>query len=394
MSDLHLGYRQYGKFDRAIDFFNASMKAVELLIEQEPDFVLVPGDVFHRDKPFPVDQRHAIRVFKLLKDEGIPVFTIRGNHDASFTWSQRQGGNEIDVLDDLELVRYLEDDVQEHEIDGKGPVNVWGLGYHGDDAGEKLAELVEKNKSLLSNSEVPNVLMIHSFLSNWISSVQLSEYALDLYGFDYIGIGHHHGWWVNGSNSMCCSGSTEHVSTHEWDEPERSIALVTLSRFRKKWKPTIERFKYKVRPKIRRKIDLGSVTVDEVVEKLSDEIRLLDKDEVILQIDVSCILTDSQQTIDFGSIAKLASKAFHVSIHPELDFAGLPIREDISREEIMRDVFVERFDVPKSKANRWVELAEEMKSILTESLDDRGKTTLVDLLYSFNEPAKTRGGKK
>jgi exonuclease SbcD len=52
MSDLHLGYRQYGKFERVKDFYSAAVKAAEVIIEQKPDLVIVAGDIFHKSLPY------------------------------------------------------------------------------------------------------------------------------------------------------------------------------------------------------------------------------------------------------------------------------------------------------------------------------------------------------
>ncbi len=392
MSDLHLGYRQYGKFKRSIDFFDAAMNAAEIIIEQAPNLVLVPGDIFHRPRPYPADQRHAFRIFGLFKEAGIPVFSIRGNHDASYAWSERQGGNEIDVLEDLGLLTYLKDEYSEIELDNGERIRIWGLGYFGNETGAKLSKLVEENKEALDKSEIPNVLILHAFLDNWIESAELSEYALHQYGFDYIGIGHYHGWWMNGTKDICSSGSTEHVSAAEWNEPERSIALITLSKKGNKWKPDIERLQYAVRPKVRKRIDFGSITTVDAVKKMTELIVSMDRKDAIIRLDVSGILTDTQQVLDIGSAIKAAKQAFHVSIYPEFDYAGLPIRDDISNDEVMKEVFTEKFDISEKQAGKWVHLAEEMKSILTDTLDDKGEDTLIRLLYNFAEVQSTNKG--
>ncbi len=385
MSDLHLGYRQYGKYDRIKDFYNAAISAAELLVEQDPDLILVPGDIFHRPRPYPVDQRQAIKVFNVFKEKEIPVFAIRGNHDASYAWSKRQGGNEIHVFQDLGLVNLLEDKYEEVNLTDGRSVRVWGVGYYGAEPQKRLGELVEENKQLLEPGDTPNILLLHEFLENMLSSAQLSEYSLDILGFDYIALGHYHGWWVNGSQTMCCTGSTEHVSAEEWDTPKRSAALVVLTRTANKWKPEINRLEYEVRPKKRKILELGTVTISEASDAVADALQELDEEDAIIRVDVRGVLSDTQQTLDINKLARETEKAFYVNIVPEMEYAGPPIRESASDAEVMQEVFVHRLGVPEENANEWVSLAKDMKEILTQSMDDKAEATLLDRLYEFVE---------
>ncbi|TFH03102.1 MAG: hypothetical protein E4H14_17140 [Candidatus Thorarchaeota archaeon] len=342
MSDLHLGYRQYGKFERVKDFYSAAASAAELIIVQKPDLVLIPGDLFHKSLPYPVEQRHAISILNFFREKNIPVVVIRGNHDASYAWTKRQGGNEIDVLQDLGLVIYLEDEVREIELKDGKRVRLGGLGYHGGDASAALTALVEGNTELLSDKSMPNILILHEYLENLVPTARLSEYAIDIHGFDYVALGHYHGWWENGTGKMCSSGSTEHVSAAEWDELDRSVALVLLEKKRTSWKSTINRLTYKVRPKVRKTLDLGTLTISEAKKQVSDSLAELDDKDIILRLDVKGTLSDTQAGFYIASLAAEATKAFHVTVVPEMDYVGLPIREDISDVDVMRDVFVER----------------------------------------------------
>jgi len=383
MSDLHLGHRQYGKYQRAIDFFDAAADAAEILAEQDPDLVLVPGDIFHRSRPYPVDQRHSIRVFDVLRTKDIPVFATRGNHDASYAWSKRQGGNELHVLQDLGLLTYLEDEFKEVSLDNGMSVRVWGLGYYGNDTRAKLKGLAEENEDALEDSDMPNILLMHAYLENMIPSAKLSEYTFDVLGFDYVALGHYHKWWLNGSETICCSGSTEHVSAAEWNSPERSVAVATLTKKSTTWESSVERFTYGVRPKKRTKLELGTVNITEASEAVSKALQELDEEHAIIRIDVTGKLSEAHESLDIRSLTQEAKKAFYVTIEPEMDYAGLPVREDVSDTELMEEVFVQRMDVSEENAGKWVSLADNMKDILTGSLDDKAESTLFEMLYDF-----------
>jgi DNA repair exonuclease SbcCD nuclease subunit len=397
MSDLHFGYRQYGKFERLKDFYDAAMTAAELLIEQKPDLVIIPGDIFHRSRPYPVSQRYSFRVFERFQEENIPVFAIRGNHDASYIWSERWGGNELHVLNDLGLVTYLEDNYQEVELGDDRMVRVWGLGYHGGDASSNLTTLVNENMEALEDNSMPNILVIHEFLDNMVPAAELSEYSIGLHGFDYVGIGHYHRWWVNGAENMCCSGSTEHVSVADWGEKKRSVALISIEKVRAKWRTQIERLQFSVRTKLRKKLELGTVSTEDVTDAVTKTLNEMEVEDAVVRVDVSGTLIDTQQSVDVRSIVQQFTNALHIDIVPQMEYAGLLVREDVSDEEVMREVFNQRLGVPKSKSGSFVKLATDLKDILTESYDEEGEAVAVQLLYDFVEtkPAKKgRGTKK
>ncbi|PYP58213.1 MAG: hypothetical protein DMD44_08485 [Gemmatimonadetes bacterium] len=89
LADLHLGFRQYdrqtprGGNQRETDVADACRRAVDDLLEQRPDLILVAGDVFHSVRPtnpailFLFQQLHRLRTG--LPDT--PVVMIAGQHD-------------------------------------------------------------------------------------------------------------------------------------------------------------------------------------------------------------------------------------------------------------------------------------------------------------------------
>jgi DNA repair exonuclease SbcCD nuclease subunit len=398
MSDLHFGYRQYGKFERLKDLYEAAMTAAEVLIEHSPDIVIIPGDIFHRSRPYPVSQRQSFRIFERFQEENIQVFVIRVNHDASYIWSERWGGNELHVLNDLGLVTYLEDECREVQLDHNRMVRIWGLGYHGAEAGSNLTALVDENRKALEDKSMPNILMIHEFLDNMVPAAALSEYSIGLQGFDYVGIGHYHRWWVNGAKNMCCSGSTEHMSVADWKEKKRSVALVSFEKVHNKWRPQIERLQYGVRPKLRKNLNLGTVTAEDVTDVVTKTLHEMEIEGAVVRVDVSGTLVDTQQSVDVRSIVQQFTNALHIDIVSQMEYAGLIVMENVSDEAVMKEVFNQRLDVPKSQAGRWVKLATDLKEILTESYDDEGESASIKLLYDFIEAKpvkkKRRGSKR
>ncbi|MDR2700646.1 MAG: DNA repair exonuclease [Nitrososphaerota archaeon] len=83
VSDLHLGYSQYGLEVRRQDFDNAFAELVDRTLELKPDFMIIAGDLFHQPRPTNITLENTIRSFKRLKDAQIPVLTVDGSHDSA-----------------------------------------------------------------------------------------------------------------------------------------------------------------------------------------------------------------------------------------------------------------------------------------------------------------------
>lgn len=90
LSDLHLGYRAGHKLtSQGVNWREADgYKALDELVHQilndgTVDAVLIAGDVFHTPEPSIRSILAAQRAFRLLASNGIPVYSIAGNHDQS-----------------------------------------------------------------------------------------------------------------------------------------------------------------------------------------------------------------------------------------------------------------------------------------------------------------------
>ena len=84
VADVHLGYEQYGVRERFNDFSRAFWDIMAEAVERRVDFVIIAGDLFNKRA---IDARtltHAMEGLKRLKELGIPVIAIEGNHDRSY----------------------------------------------------------------------------------------------------------------------------------------------------------------------------------------------------------------------------------------------------------------------------------------------------------------------
>ncbi|HLM60521.1 MAG TPA: DNA repair exonuclease, partial [Pyrinomonadaceae bacterium] len=92
ISDVHLGCTRYQLNESPRDFFDAWIDVLrKYAVGEQVDFVLMGGDFFHKRNVPPETMNYAYAGLNLLKDKGIPVVTIEGNHDqkandTEFSW--------------------------------------------------------------------------------------------------------------------------------------------------------------------------------------------------------------------------------------------------------------------------------------------------------------------
>ena len=91
VSDVHLGTRQYGLKERYEDFLTAFTRFGASVAETKPDFVVIGGDLFDSPRPDANSVKVAQETVRLIKQNGINVYGIDGNHDLA-------DGNWLDVI--------------------------------------------------------------------------------------------------------------------------------------------------------------------------------------------------------------------------------------------------------------------------------------------------------
>ncbi|GAC1327596.1 MAG: DNA repair exonuclease [Chloroflexota bacterium] len=103
-ADIHLGYEQYNLVQRANDFARAYIAMIDHAVNARVDFVILAGDLFHRASADAWMLKQATHGLERLRDAGIPVVAVEGNHDVQHA---RKNLSWLEFLCDQELLTLL-----------------------------------------------------------------------------------------------------------------------------------------------------------------------------------------------------------------------------------------------------------------------------------------------
>ncbi|HEX8000027.1 MAG TPA: exonuclease SbcCD subunit D [Pyrinomonadaceae bacterium] len=244
LADVHLGCRRYNLDERTKDFFRAWHDViVNHALANEVDFLLIVGDFFDRRNIDPQAMNHAMLGLQLLKEAGIPVVAIEGNHDqhtddniSPYSWmrSLSQWG----LLKLLEPVSSEESPIRmmpwDEELKAGSYIDIagariFGSHWYGASANAAIPLLADALRSEREEGRF-NILMLHTDVEGQVNrpipalSVAKLKELKQLVG--YVALGHTHkrfeidNWAFN-------PGSLEACSIDEYKE-ERGAFLIEV----------------------------------------------------------------------------------------------------------------------------------------------------------------------
>ena len=220
LADLHLGFRQYqrlssaGNNQREADVARATRHAIDAVIAEAPDLVLIAGDVFHQVRPSNPMILFALRELTRLRAAlpATPIVMIAGNHDLP-------RAAETGCI--LALFRTVGVTVIEHTAERiRLPELELSLFAVPDTLGQPLPALTTDPDArwnvLLLHGEVKGVLPDRAVMVDRSPS-EVTVEELQQAPWDYVALGHYHvhrqvaerAWYA---------GSLDYVSSNAWGE--------------------------------------------------------------------------------------------------------------------------------------------------------------------------------
>ena len=221
VADIHLGYDRYDSPERTKDFFYTFCDVLQRYgVQEEVDFVLVAGDLFEHRSILPSVLNQAELALRSLRDTGIPVLAIEGNHDSRPYGTNTSWLRYLAERDFLILLEPLPGEQGEFVlrpwdaqrrlggyIDLPCGVRVVGSRWYGSVAPTAIASLAQSVAQLPAGPH-STVLMFHHGLEGQVAryagALKYSEILpLKEAGVDYLALGHIHknyeleGWVFN-----------------------------------------------------------------------------------------------------------------------------------------------------------------------------------------------------
>ena len=209
LADTHLGYRQFGLYEREKDFYEVFEKIIDRIIEEKVDFVIHSGDLFDNSRPSPIALLTFQKGLIKLKNANIPVYAIAGNHDSVL----RKNSIPPQVLFKkfgLKVISPINTNYMYHDV------FIAGLPFYSSSQYKNLKnKLSELSKKAASHEK--SILVLHQGIDKYFNL----QYELEIGdipdNFTYYAIGHLHNY-INddfGEGKLVYPGSSEVWKTTE-----------------------------------------------------------------------------------------------------------------------------------------------------------------------------------
>ncbi|MFN2502116.1 MAG: exonuclease SbcCD subunit D [Pyrinomonadaceae bacterium] len=231
IADVHLGCTRYQLPESPRDFFEAWMDVLKkYAIGEAVDFVIICGDFFHKRSVPPETMNYAVEGLTMMREAGIPVVAIEGNHDQKHTDSEFSW---LRSLSRWGMVKLLEpSSIDGHigyepwnELTKKGgyidlgQARVFGSDWYGASGNlaiPMLTQAIKQNR----RDDAFHILMLHTDVEGHqvhpIPALSISALNELRTAVEYVGLGHTH----------------KHYEIDNWAFNPGSIEITNISEFR------------------------------------------------------------------------------------------------------------------------------------------------------------------
>lgn len=184
ISDLHLGYAQFGLEEREEDVYQTFLEAIDLSIKEGAKLVILAGDLFHNPRPCGKAIITLGNALKKLKEKQIPAAFVLGEHDIS----RLRDVPFAHIYSNLGLAKKLRHD-EPFVVDNCA---VFGADKERRSNIDSLIEKMRHTEQVAKQHQGKKVLVLHQGLYDFnkfageLNSTDLPP------GFDYYALGHYH----------------------------------------------------------------------------------------------------------------------------------------------------------------------------------------------------------
>ncbi|MER3430128.1 MAG: hypothetical protein C4324_03620 [Blastocatellia bacterium] len=407
IADVHLGCTRYHLPESPRDFFDAWSDVLRrYAIGENVDFVLIAGDFFHKQVVPPETMNYAVEGLSMMREAGIPVVAIEGNHD------KRSADNEYSWLRSLSrwgFLILLEPETErgriiyrqwDHELRRGGYLDIgaariFGSHWYGDSSRMATAMLAEAIRET-GREDAFRILMLHTDVEGHqthpIPALPLDAISRLRSVTDYIALGHTHlhytidGWAFN-------PGSIEITNVSEFHE-RRGAFVVTFDE--QKRITAVHTDDYLSRPFQRLSLNTEAIkTPEEFSERflqlIREEARAPEPDspKPIIEVTLRGRLSFPASALRLSELKKSAEEiaaALHVRIKNNtvpIEFAEFELSTDDDRDQIERRVI----EGLAGRDRRFERLAGKLPDLVIGvkrlALSDEAPTTIAGFISSI-----------
>lgn len=184
ISDLHLGYAQFGLEEREEDVYRAFHEAIDVSIKEGVRLVIIAGDLFHNPKPTGKAIITLGNALKKLREQQIPAAFVLGEHDIS----RMRDVPFPHIYSNLGLVKKLRHD-EPFVVDNCA---VFGTDKERRSNIDPLLEKLRQAEQVAKRHSGKKILVLHQGLMDFNKFAgELNSSDLPP-GFDYYAMGHYH----------------------------------------------------------------------------------------------------------------------------------------------------------------------------------------------------------
>lgn len=194
IADCHIGAQKHPKLQELE--MTAFKTAFEKCMDEEVDFIVISGDLFHANLPDMKAVNEAVKIMKRVRDKSIPIYVIYGSHDFS--------PNETSIVDVLTstglLTKIVKGDVEDDKLrltfttDPKTGAKLVGMSARKRSLERRYYEILDR--ATLEDEDGFKIFAFHSCIDELKPEFlyQMESIPLSLLpkGFDYYAGGHVH----------------------------------------------------------------------------------------------------------------------------------------------------------------------------------------------------------
>jgi DNA repair protein SbcD/Mre11 len=312
LADTHLGYRQFaGKLDparklnqRECDVYAAWHRAVDVAIERRVGAVVHAGDLFDSPRPAPRALAEALDGFARLRDAGIPLIAIAGNHS---TPRFRSGGSVFEVLQRFGVHAAWE---------RPETFRIAGVAFHAVPHEADEEALRRDIDSLVPDPDADaNVLILHADLNavpsssyGEASATELDQEVLAHAPFDYIAMGHLHRFQAPQANAIY-PGSLERL---DFADLEGMKAVLEVDLAVGAGAPGfVVRHPLATRPMLDLAVDCRDLDPGAVLAAIEAALEGNELTGAVVRVRLDALQRDVYQALDLGRLERLVEPCLH-----------------------------------------------------------------------------------